>query len=332
MKIKFSVIIPTFNVEKYIIKTLDSIFLQMNNDVEVIIVDDNSTDNTVNVIEKYLKNINEKRFKLFKNKKNLGTSCTKNIGIKNAKGIYMIFVDGDDWISKNFFNILKRKTENNPDIIIIDTIKYIEKEKIFKVERFNFKKLDFNLSKKNQKKMIDNNICARHCRFIVKSSIIRKNRINFPAGLLHEDELWVIDIISKHKTILYVDSVKYFYRIHENSIMTTKTFNNTISILKIIILIYKRKEMNYKKYCRYVIFRCIKNIYGNYPFINESYKKKLDEWYSKNRKIFEYSIAYNNTIFILYKIYGYKKCYYFYKKLNNFFSNNKRKDFYTRKV
>ena len=104
---KFSIIIPVYNVEAYISKCLDSIKNQSYDNYEVIIVNDGTKDNSVNVIDKYL---SDNRFKLY-NKENGGLSSARNYGIKYVTGDYILFIDSDDYIERdllnNFNNILK---------------------------------------------------------------------------------------------------------------------------------------------------------------------------------------------------------------------------------
>ena len=91
--IKFSIIIPAYNVEKYIAKTIVSILSQKYNNFELIVVDDGSYDNTVNIIKKF----DDSRIKLFC-QKNSGVSSARNKGISESSGDYIVFVDSDDYI------------------------------------------------------------------------------------------------------------------------------------------------------------------------------------------------------------------------------------------
>ena len=96
---KISVIIPVYNVEKYIEDCLNSILVQTLKDFEIICIDDCSTDNSLQIIETYTHK--DKRIKILKNKKNEGPSYTRNIGIEMAQGEYIYFLDSDDMIEKN---------------------------------------------------------------------------------------------------------------------------------------------------------------------------------------------------------------------------------------
>ena len=109
-----SIIVPVYNVEKYIVRCLESILSQTYKNIEVIIVNDGSVDKSGEICERYAKKDN--RIKLI-NKSNGGLSDARNKGIDQANGIYITFVDSDDYISQNYVEILyKLIKENNADI------------------------------------------------------------------------------------------------------------------------------------------------------------------------------------------------------------------------
>ena len=116
--VKFSIIVPVYNVEKYLEDCLDSILKQTYDDFEVIVVNDGSTDNSQKVIDNYAKRDN--RIKAFK-KKNGGVSDARNYGISKAKGEYFIFVDSDDTINDKLLEKLDKEIKKYDEI---DLIKY----------------------------------------------------------------------------------------------------------------------------------------------------------------------------------------------------------------
>ena len=108
--LKITVIIPMYNVEKYIKRCINSIINQKYNNIEIILIDDGSTDNSYNIAHNY--EINDPRIKVIK-KENEGVSSSRNIGIQIATGDYITFIDADDYIKKNTFykinNIIKKQ-------------------------------------------------------------------------------------------------------------------------------------------------------------------------------------------------------------------------------
>ena len=106
---KFSIIIPVYNVEKYIKKCLDSVFSQSYKDYEVIVINDGSTDKSMDIAK-------EHNVKII-NQKNKGQSAARNNGIKHATGDYLIFLDSDDYWEKDLLKELNKSLKNKPDVI-----------------------------------------------------------------------------------------------------------------------------------------------------------------------------------------------------------------------
>ena len=111
---KFSIIVPIYNVEKYLDKCLKSLINQTYSDYEIICIDDGSTDSSLEVLKKYQ---DEDRILIYQNDSNRGLSYTRNRGMSYAHGEYIIFVDSDDWIYQETLEVLEKKTINKPDII-----------------------------------------------------------------------------------------------------------------------------------------------------------------------------------------------------------------------
>ena len=117
-KIKVSVIVPVYNVEKYLDKCLDSLGRQTLKDIEIIVVNDESPDNSQKIIDKY-----SKKYSVIHGykKKNGGVSDARNFGIKEAKGEYIAFVDGDDYVSIDMYEKMYEKAKaGNFDVVVCD--------------------------------------------------------------------------------------------------------------------------------------------------------------------------------------------------------------------
>ena len=132
-----SAIIPAFNAEKHLTATLNPIITQDYENLEIIFVNDASTDKTLNIAEEVLKN-SKRKFKIINHKKNSGVSTARNTGIENASGKYIFFCDADDLIKSNYVSALQNKiSENNCDISFCGRIDRFEDEtpdKFFPVE------------------------------------------------------------------------------------------------------------------------------------------------------------------------------------------------------
>ena len=124
-----SVIVPVYNVEKYLSQCLDSILAQTFKDFECICVNDGSTDGSLDILQEYAKKDDRIKIIIQENK---GLSAARNVGIREAIGQYISFVDSDDWVDKNYLQILYRTIENtNSEVVVCNYEKYYEKEDKF---------------------------------------------------------------------------------------------------------------------------------------------------------------------------------------------------------
>ena len=210
---KISVIIPVYNVEEYLEQCLDSIINQTFKDLEIICVNDGSTDKSLCILEKYAQKDN--RIKII-NQTNQGLSAARNTGIENATGEYISFVDSDDYIKNNLYETL---------------LKYLPSELIcFNAEAFGdfpipdklnkYLKYKYNGVKNITDKVIFNtNVYAWNKLF--KTEIIQKYKIKFPEGLYFEDFVFLWDYMLKIKKVNYLRNNEnfYFYRQRSTSIM-----------------------------------------------------------------------------------------------------------------
>lgn len=217
---KISIIVPIYNVEKYLNRCIDSILNQTFVDFELILVDDGSHDNCGAICDEYVKK--DKRIKVI-HKENGGLSSARNAGIDIAQGEYLGFVDSDDWIHPQLlelsFSIIK-KTE--VDIVSFDYIK-IQKEK-YNCEKINIEKEAAN-AKIYEKEFIINNLYNKFqqqigveaWKKIYKADIFKDLR--FRKGIIHEDDDIFLDILFKVKKIAITNNVLYFYYMSNTSIM-----------------------------------------------------------------------------------------------------------------
>ena len=311
--ILISVIVTVYNNEQYIKQCLDTIVPQLNSKIELIIVDDGSLDNTLNICNAITK---EKENVIIISNKHNGLSYSRNTGIKRARGKYIVFVDGDDWIDKFYLKELENIIlDSQYDVILINTTKFFENKNKYQIENFNFSKLNKFPSKKTEKSLINNNICGRAWRLVTRRQFLFDNNLFFTYGILHEDEEWVTKVLNLYNSIFYSTKIRYFYRKHDNSIMSSKTFKHYNDLLTVAIKLFDFSTVrtNYNKYIRYVVFRCIRNSYGNYNKFSTNEKILLDSWYSKHKIVFMYGIKYSFLLLLCYLIFGYKKGISLYK-------------------
>ena len=217
-----SIVVPIYNVEKYLPQCIDSILNQSFKDFELILVDDGSTDNCLKICEDYKKL--DKRVIVI-HKENGGLSSARNAGIKVSRGKYIAFIDSDDFIHKDMYKVLYNNLKNNNlDISICNYTRVNENSllndnesnKLSKISKYN------NIEALNEL-YTDNRLIFT----VVWNKLYRRDifeNIVFDYGKSDEDEFIIHKILYKGLNIGYVDKDLYFYRIREDSI-TGSVFN-----------------------------------------------------------------------------------------------------------
>ena len=229
-KIKISVVVPAYNVEKYIEKTLRSIMEQSLKEIEIIVINDGSKDNTLTIIKKLM--LEDSRIVLI-DKKNGGVSQARNDGIKKARGEYISFIDGDDWIEKDFYkDCYKYGVKNNLDITATDAyIDYFRKKRTKYLKEFETEEIISG--KKYLSQLYKNNCLKVVWNKIIKKDIFIKNNLffleNVPSG---EDMNLTIKLGYVTSRIGKVNKAYYHYIQYPQSVTKQKTANKIYPFLK----------------------------------------------------------------------------------------------------
>lgn len=305
MKPKISVIVPIYNVEEYLDKCLDSLVNQTLKDIEIILINDGSPDNSEKIVKKYIKEYGEKI--IYHKKENEGQGIARNYGIDLAKGEFISFVDSDDYIDKTMFEKLYNKyLEEKSDIVT--SIGFIEVKN--GIETITKPNLD---SDDNFKKYILNN--SGPVAKIIKKEIITKNNLYFPKLRAYEDisvvPLWGI----YSKKISIIDEPLYYYLIREGSTMKQIEYNEKLThIYPSLDNLYNHFELKTKnKYqeelewlfiehllhaasLRFLKFNKIEEI----KKINKIIKNRFPKW-NKNKYYQNQNIKYKIVCNLIYK-------------------------------
>lgn len=222
---KVSVIVPIWDVEKYLPKCLDSLINQTLKDIEIICINDDSPDNCLNILKEY--QAKDDRIVII-DQENGGLANARNSGLKIAKGEYIMFCDSDDYYETTTCEkMLNAIVENDCDVVECKVnIVYLYDFNQRETEESNYGELKFS-----GKQYIDDNIILNTIRLIVdkiyKKSIIDKFNIQFPDGLLYEDNAFYYNYMVCAKSIFYLDEKLYNYVRREGSIMS-KTLSGSI--------------------------------------------------------------------------------------------------------
>ncbi|MDD7230160.1 MAG: glycosyltransferase family 2 protein [Bacteroidales bacterium] len=238
-----SVVIPVYNTSSYLARCIDSIFEQDLKDVELIFIDDCSTDNSFEVLNQCLKGRESENLTIVKNPKNLGSGETRNKGISLAKGDYVIFVDSDDYVTSKYFQILKNAIESRPDIVVFDMTEIWTNKTVLKHVDLPDSPLE------SVELLLLNKMHNSLCNKMFKRSMFLKHDIRITKGLsMFEDKSICFKLFYYAKSQLFINKSLYFYdRSRENSL--TKVFKESniqasVIVAKVIDDFFKDKEVS----------------------------------------------------------------------------------------
>ncbi|UYW00961.1 glycosyltransferase [Flavobacterium agricola] len=222
----FSIIIPVYNVEKYLEKCLQSILNQTFEDYELIIVNDGSIDSSGSICQLFLTKFKNSKYFY---QENAGAAIARNNGLKKAIGEYIIFIDSDDYLFdnnalKDIANLIKEK--NYPDVILHKETRISPNGRIFPP---HFDNKIYNHSFKKEAKVLINNgfFKASPCDKIVRRELLINNNIFFPPGLKAEDMEWTANLMLSLNTFCCFPNSFYMYR-HFREGSQSNTINKTV--------------------------------------------------------------------------------------------------------
>ncbi|MEI8273801.1 MAG: glycosyltransferase family 2 protein, partial [Paludibacter sp.] len=219
MNPKVSILVPVYNVSKYIERCARSLFEQTFQDIEYIFVDDASSDNSIDLLNNVLLDypIRQKQVSILNNKKNQGVGISRNIAIDFSKGEYIAFIDSDDYIESNTIEVLYNfSVLENADIVVFD----MEIECNHHKEIISDKILVHK--EENLKNILTEEISHNLCNKFVRSRLYKMNECRIPNGLnYHEDFYVCVRLFFYAEIIKKIDKVFYHY-VYTNSVSITK--------------------------------------------------------------------------------------------------------------
>ena len=244
---KISIIVPVYNVEKYIRKCLDSILNQTFKEFELILVNDGSIDNSGKICDEYA--LKDKRIKVI-HKKNGGLSSARNAGLDVVRGEYIGFVDSDDWIEPNMYELLYKVAKfKNADIVACNYSQFKEKNKLLKKDGIYLNKIEEIELEKLYEHILEKKypqIYWSAWNKLWKRDLI--GNLRFKEGRIYEDKLFLYEIIYRNneKKIYKINDELYHYRIDNISITRSIIGIKNLDYLKNIIDIYKVIPSKYR--------------------------------------------------------------------------------------
>jgi glycosyltransferase involved in cell wall biosynthesis len=276
--IKVSIIVPVYNVEKYIIRCLDSVINQTYPNIECILVDDCGYDSSITLLEQRLNGyLGCIEFKILHHEQNRGLSCARNTGTYASTGDYIYYLDSDDEILPSCIETLVALTEKYPEVEMIQGNTKTIPESSKKSDCRNI------LYKGFPEYVNDNNwirkhfYCSRQFQIIpmnawnklIKKAFIKKYNYLFQEGIIHEDEIWMFLIVKNLKTIVFSMEYSYLHYVTDGSIMQSKSNYESIRSWGVILKeifnnidypLYKHQKKKYIRVLYYNMRRMDLNI------------------------------------------------------------------------
>jgi glycosyltransferase involved in cell wall biosynthesis len=231
---KVSVIIPVYNAEKYISKTLDSVLRQTMDDLEVICVDDGSTDSSPQILEFFQKR--DQRIKII-HQRNGGGSAARNTGIMRAASDYVMFLDSDDLYAMDIVAAAhKRATENKVDIVFYNFARFMGKPtKMAVINKATPKGEALFFTKKTYSKRFFNDFSIITWNKLIKRSVLLDNELLFDTTLSHNHDVdFSIRVMLAAESYSWLNKTGYFYRTNELGLTATKRSDPT-NVLRILL-------------------------------------------------------------------------------------------------
>lgn len=293
-KPNISVVIPMYNAGRYVEKCLESIINQTYQDIEVIIVNDGSTDNSKEICEKYVQKDN--RITLI-NTENRGAGSARNTGLEKAQGEYISFIDSDDYICNDYFERLYNMLQLSKADIAIGRYQRISEHET--MQFVNSGEIKERTSREELLELYGEDEDRYINAVLVTNKLFRRSLfgddIRYPIRRLIDDEFIIYKLIDKSNKIVYTDDVMYAYVQSDSSVMRTnfkeQRVYDTIDVYDEVYSFFKEKadeELNRKIMIRYLSY-CIELAWKTskseiiddkekvYQYLNEKFEAKKEE-------------------------------------------------------
>lgn len=292
-----SIIVPVYNISMYLEKCIESLLSQSYKNIEIILVNDGSTDKSPQICDRY---------KSFSNniivihKVNSGVSEARNSGIENANGAYICFVDGDDYVDKNYVSDMYTvAAKENVDIVTSNAYKIWDNGKKIELLTNNIPLNDYFIKTGTEtlSDMLYGKTCYASCwGKLYKREIF--DTIRFPDLSMGEDSYTMYHCLLKANKVAHLHSPNYFYMQHQQSVMHTKNFDKFYDYIKLSDGFINIVNSKYPELFLPAVNRLIENnfwVYMKMRHYPEKYKTQLQHIISNIKKYRKYAIKDKNV-------------------------------------
>lgn len=290
----FSIIVPVYNVEEYLDECIESLIFQTYNYIEVILVDDGSTDLSGSICDVYKEK--DSRICVI-HKENNGLSSARNAGLKIAHGDYILYVDSDDYISRDFLDLIEKQLLFKEfDMVVAQTVNFVDGKKPSMTINRKLKNTCFSAEEALEaiyyQYPFDTNGCAK----VMRKEIAQK--YPFVEEVFYaEDFRNMYSFISECQTILYMPEPKYFYRKRINSIMNSSFDNRKLVLIDIA---KENMELVSKEYPNIINAAIRRYVYSNFHILGRTIQ--FDEMSDKSKELRENILTYKKSILMNAKV------------------------------
>ena len=322
-----SIIIPIFNSGKYIYNCLNSIAKQTYSDYELILVNDCSTDNSLQILEAFQRQHPQLNVSIISLDKNQGQSFARNIGIQNSIGEYILFIDSDDSVSADCLELMINKMEvGHFDMVIGENI--IRKDSQDKYISVGFLNDEVYGNKEILNLFLNGQWYNPVWNKLIKKDIITHNNLYFKEGYIFEDELWSFMLATKIESLCVIRKPLYTYFIHQNSTMTSnrssKRWNGLLKIIPFMKeYIMEHDLKNNLEISRFYLFKLINVLNGlekEKQVNSKKYKQIHFLWYSSLTSLFKNKMISTQLFFAYFHLsLPYPLSFVYYRIINLYF-------------
>lgn len=244
---KISVIIPTYNVERYVEECIESVLNQSYENIEIIVIDDGSTDTTPYLLKKFKNSLS-----LTLNSDNQGQGEVRNEGIEKASGGYILFVDSDDFIESTTAEKLVQAFEKTKAQLIRFNGKAFQENMNPTLKQNQY---DFSSILEENKVYIGSELLevnrksfsASPCLYAVKKDVLTNKNIKFPQGFIHEDDVFTTHLFTEAESMTYLNEALYHRRYRVSSTMTELSKAHKVKSFKAYFKAFEKLEELYLK-------------------------------------------------------------------------------------
>lgn len=297
----FSIIMPIYNMEKYLSKTIESVLNQTFKEFELILINDGSTDKSLEIANFYKEKDNRIQIVSQENK---GVSVARNAGLNLAKGQYIFFIDSDDWILNNTLQEISEKLKiKNYDYVSFAAntfvSQYNDKNNLQRFtnyyERPYLKEKEYSADEYQEKMFKHGNYVGSGCLYVFKNGLAKKNNLQFVDGIYHEDNLFTRELLSYAENVYFIPKKFYQRRVRQESRSFKKTYFTSPHSYLIIaerlfeLSVKKEKDKNLRKGAKYYFDKALNLIQEEFRNSKE-FKSRLFKIHKK-LQLKEYNYA-----------------------------------------